>query len=648
MANKEVGAVAVHQLVYGSAAKLLATGASDLGVIASTRGFPQEATRRLNTHRAYANEDKTGAVRPVKYIAGTLGRYVELTRVEMGVDHTGRSLPFTHHVLIEDATLRKAGMSVGDFIRQAAAICRSPREFSAGYIEPQGTLSGGLEPASASLGAEAIAVMAAAVIRYPVDKRPVVLVSPRPTSTDAASDPFLPVIAAIADVLPAAGLAALVAATHVIGKDDRLAEASIVCTYPDTPFFKEMSSRSGSRTPVIVDLATGRASVVADGTDAFTRATIADLKAGAPGRFPRLCDHFGATPEQFPIVAELAQAVSRLTDKPALANLEALSAAVEKGKPLANRPRLLEWAEREMTGIVSQQWATLSKDVAGQQGGAARLAKAVVFSDDLLEMVGRVGAKYEAAGRKSEADVAAAALLTLGARGKTIGRQAGDREKNQDFATRFIDKPRETTPIDSGPAIPVQLPGPRGRFATGAGPRPRGADGGTPGVLASRDGSWRTSGESASGGMLIPWLALLVAVGACAIPVAKAYLYQQGKAAFTDPTGVMADIGRALHAVWSGRLGECVVPGVLLAVVIGMIAAYRLLSDWFVSRLGSLGSLIPTIVLVMVSLSSFGLAVYPPGARPDKAGEAEKADSSEHKKPSSGVVPTPAAGAGTP
>ena len=623
MAEKDVGPVAVHQLVYGSAAKLLASGASDLGVIASTRGFPQEATRRLNTHRAYATEDKAGAVRPVKYITGTLGRYVELSRVEMGVDHTGRLIPFTHHVLAEDASLRKAGLSAGQFIRQAAAVCRSPRDFAAGYIEPQATLGGELDAAPVSVSHETITVMAAAVIRYSAEKRPVVLVSPRPTATDAADDPFLPVIAAIADVLPAAGLSSLVAATHVIGKDDRLAEVSILCTYPDTAFLKDMIGRSGSRAPVIVDLTKGRASVAADGTDAFTRATIADLKAGAPGRFPRLCDQFGATPEQFPIVAELAQAASRLADKPVLMNLEAFTAALEKGKSLANRPRLLEWVEREVTGIVSQQWATLSKDVAAQRGGAARLAKAVMFSDDLLEMVGRVGAKYEAAGRKSEADVAAAALLTLGARGRTIGRQAGDREKNQDFAIRFIDKPRETTPIDSGPVMPVQRPGPRSRFATGVGPGPRGAVGGTPGVLVSRDRSWRTSDESASGGMLIPWLALLIAVGACATPVAKETFDQWCNAAFTHPwvgmTGVMSGIERALNTVWTGRLGECGVPGVLLAVVIGMMATYRWLSDLIVSRLGSFGSLIPTVVLVMVSLSSFGLALYRPylpGARP--------------------------------
>lgn len=45
MAENPNGVVPVHELVYGSAAKLLAPGASDLGVIASSRNFPAEVSR---------------------------------------------------------------------------------------------------------------------------------------------------------------------------------------------------------------------------------------------------------------------------------------------------------------------------------------------------------------------------------------------------------------------------------------------------------------------------------------------------------------------------------------------------------------------------------------------------------------------------
>ena len=617
MADARAGSVAVHQLVYGSAAKLLAPGASDLGVIASTRGFPQDATRRLLTHRSYSVEAAESA-RPIKYIVGMLGRYVEVTRIEMGIDHTGRSLAFAHHVLVEDAALRRADMSVGQCICEASAVCASPRGFTAGSIEPQATLSGTAPKADVAIDPEVIAAMAAAVIRYPAEKRPVVLVAPRPTATDPAGDPFLPVLAAVADVLPAPGLAAFVAATHVVTKDDRLAEASIVCTYPGTPFQREMSGRSGSRAPLIVDLTTGRASAAADSNDPLTRATIADLKAGESGRFSRLCDQFSATPDQYGIVAELSMAASRVADKPTLANLEALAAAVEKGKPLANRPRLLDWVAGVLTGMVRQKWPVVAKDVASQQHGPARLAKVVSSSEAALELMARAGAQCQVRGMTAEADVAAEALESLGARGKAIGRQVGDREKSPGFTARFSEQPRQEPIGDDTPATRAALPGAKRGASDDT--RVRHVGRRASGMVPVTERSWRAD-EPTSGGMLIPRLLLLVAIGAMLIPAIKEYASLDGKSSLEDTIGVARDVWRAIVGAVTNRHWDFLIPGMLLVAVAGLMASYASLSNLLVTRLGAPASLIPTVVLAAAALASVCVALYPPRWPAPEAGK---------------------------
>lgn len=636
MADARAAPVAVHQLVYGSAAKLLVPGASDLGVIASTRGFPQDATRRLLTHRSYSVEAGKSA-RPIKYIVGSLGRYIEITRIEMGVDHTGRSLAFAHHLLVEDAALRRANMSVGQCIREAGVVCSSPLGFTAGYIEPQATLSGAASSADVVIGPEAIAAMAAAVVRYPTEKRPVVLVAPRPAATDPAGDPFLPILAAVADVLPAPGLAAFVAATHMVDKDDRLAEASILCTYPDTALYREMSGRSGSRAPVIVDLATGRASIAADGNDPLTRATIADLKAGDPGRFPRLCDQFSATADQYGMVAELAVAASRVADKPTLANLEALAAAVEKGKSLANRPRLLEWVGGVLTGMMRQKWPAVARDVAGQPRGPARLAKAVSASDAALELMARAGAECQSRGMTTEADVAAATLASLGAKGKMLGKQAGDRQKSPEFSARFSEQPLPTQPVDDQPFEPAAPPGPKvGPIGE---PSVHGARGGSR-VLATRWGAGIAS-EPAVGGMLIPRLLLLIAIAALLVPAIKEYGSLDGKSPLNDLLGTASDVRRAIVSSVVGRCWDHLIPGVLLVVVTGIFCAYAWLSDLLARRLGPHAALIPTVTLAAAALASFGAAMYPPSRKAAGAQRPAAAATAGSRKPQPTTPRTP-------
>jgi hypothetical protein len=134
-------------------------------------------------------------------------------------------------------------------IRRAVAHARSPREATAGWIEPAPRL-GTVPPraaASAAL-AKAVAFAAETVMQYPQTKRPVLLVQ-APGGPQGPADPAVAFVAAVADVVPRSSLAALVATTHVIepGDRDKLPEASLLATYPGTPFHVEMLTAPQSR-----------------------------------------------------------------------------------------------------------------------------------------------------------------------------------------------------------------------------------------------------------------------------------------------------------------------------------------------------------------------------------------------------------------
>jgi hypothetical protein len=110
--------------------------------------------------------------------------------------------------------------------------------------------------------------------------------------------------------------------------------------------------------------------------------------------------------------------------------------------------------------------------------------------------------------------------------------------------------------------------------------------------------------------MMIPGLLLLVAFGALLIPVGRAYLALDDRAPLQDPRGVAGDIRSALVAAWTSRFPELVFPAIMMVVVGAIVAAYRFLSDFLGSRLGSLASLIPTVVLIAASLSSLVMTWY--------------------------------------
>jgi hypothetical protein len=206
--------------VYGSAQKLLAAGRSDLGVIASTRDFPSDAARQLTSHRSYALQSGQATAGidtlPVKYVAGTLGQFLEFTRIEIGIDHTGRFIPFAHHSLVEQSAVRQSGISQGNALLGLAQASRPPARVAAEWIEPRRLLTPAAPAQKQQLGAEILAAAADTIIQYPASKRPVVIVAGTANGGRDAQAECLVVLAAIADLLPRDGMAAFVAAAILL------------------------------------------------------------------------------------------------------------------------------------------------------------------------------------------------------------------------------------------------------------------------------------------------------------------------------------------------------------------------------------------------------------------------------------------------
>ena len=402
--------VEVQELVYGSAAKLLEPGAQDLGVIARTRGLSPDLARQLAHHRDYIAH--AAAATAVKYVVGLLSGRVEVTRVEMVTDHTGRRIPFARHVIAPlDPQCR-----CGDLIRRAVAHARDPRQATAGWIEPAPRLGPVPSPAAASPAlAKAVAFAAEVVMQYPQTKRPVLLVQ-APGGPQGPADPAVAFVAAVADVVPRSSLAALVAMTHVIepGERDKVPEAALLATYPGTPFHAEMTARTGARRPLMIDVATFAIDGAGGPEGAFVRATIADVTAGRAGRFADLCDRLGAKPEHYQLVGALDAALARVERQPDVAGLDGFVDAVKKAGATMSKNALGAFAFDTVAAAVAAPSLAVIRDAAGVPGGIERLGALLNLDESILERTVRFGVAVLGKGRRSEAETIAAAVRAAG------------------------------------------------------------------------------------------------------------------------------------------------------------------------------------------------------------------------------------------
>jgi len=554
-------AIQVHQLVYGSAAKLLAPGASDLGVIASTKDFPQDAVRSLATHRAFPNSNAS-AGKPddaTRYIAGVHGRYVELTRIQQGVDHTGRIVPFANHLLVERDRLQGSGITVGDVLECVSSASNDPRQISSGWIEPSVSLPARRSSQPVPLQSDVIAAIADAALRYATEKRSVVLVT-----TSRGTDELLPVIAAVAKLLPASDVGAFVAATHVVESSDRPADAAIIGTYPDTPVHTDAVGRSDTKRPLVVDLKTGKANTPVNLSSPFAKATLDDLRAGRPGDFARRCERFGARQAQHQVIADMVTAEHRLLKQPTLANLEAFRNTVPEKVPGLDAAQVQEWANDVALQAFQQHASMILSDAISQPeaDGAARLASAISFSRSVLKKLAVRGCQSHQR-QLPEAAFIADALRSLGPEGTEIARRvATDPKVNQpSFLQLFTDSPAPTEPrANPGEEIKrKEKPAPKSLVPVGGIPAINGVqiacEGPLPGprgpIAATRSGD-RFQTTTAPPRWL-PWMTWAARLIGCAAILLKLYFVVPPPKAATAPADPN---NQAIAATASGEGGN--------------------------------------------------------------------------------------------
>jgi len=611
--------VEVHEMVYGSAPKLLEPGAQDLGVIASTRGLSTEIARQLTYHRDYTPH--AAAATAVKYVVGLLSGRLEVTRVEMVTDHTGRRIPFARHVLSPlDSTC-----GCGDLIRRAVAYVRSPREATAGWIEPAPRLGPVPPPAAASAAlAKAVAFAAEAVMQYPQTKRPVLLVQ-TPGGPQGPADPAVAFVAAVADVVPRSSLAALVAATHVIesGDRDKIPEASLLATYPGTPFHAEMMSRTGARRPLVIDIATLAIDGAGEPASPFVKATVADVAAGRAGRFADLCDRLGAKLEHHHLLVALDAALARVERQPDIAGLEDFKSAVKKAGEKLSKDALGALAYETVANAVTLPSLAVIRDAARQSGGVERLGTLIAINESIQQGIVRLGVSALVKGARSEAETIAAAVRAAGEEAVEVTQRVATGSQGAKFRD-LVEPSVVPTPAVAGGAEPKVAERMRK-------PERRQAQRGTVVQPGGGYGGGRPGGMPAGGASGLWWAAVLVsvasAVAGVGVPVSRFYEpppaaakddAEPAAAADARPSEQRLQQWIAIQTAFQAARPQLALPATLGMATLVLILVNGLLSSVLANLLpGSVGKWaagqIPLIAMVALSLVALGIGLTRPG-----------------------------------
>lgn len=270
--------VAVEELVYTSAPKLLNSTASHLGVVARSKAFPAEVETAVSKQWAYSMPAALGLresqTLPRFYLlpAGANQRWTTLSRVQSaGFDHTGRTNPIAQHFAVDVEQLRACNGSVATLVGWASrhyvteserVFCdrwdEEPRELAPRLLEtnifPNPYLL--LESIPPACGAtiedvrNACFATVETLLAYPASQRMAVIVI-RPSFAPYV----LSFLGSVLAALPRALQAGVTATSHVWELSDAPAGYTLAFTYPRSPFFERINERADSKKPVIIDLA---------------------------------------------------------------------------------------------------------------------------------------------------------------------------------------------------------------------------------------------------------------------------------------------------------------------------------------------------------------------------------------------------------
>lgn len=254
----------IYEQVYTSAADLLDPGGGHLGVIAQTKGFPKACEAEFAGHRSYFLVSNAAAP-PARYVFGLSNRsnkHFLLSRVSFGgVDHTGRTTPFAHHVALEIEAHESPKATIAQLIRLVNPLfyhewqgpprwIDPPREADLKSISCESSLSGHWAEILSDKVEAIVASMADVLVGFSATQRPLLICLPVAYANTAPS-----LIADILDLMPPSRQLACSGVTHVVEAADYLRDSHVIVTYPETPFLNQCRARHDPRRPVLFDLA---------------------------------------------------------------------------------------------------------------------------------------------------------------------------------------------------------------------------------------------------------------------------------------------------------------------------------------------------------------------------------------------------------
>lgn len=343
----------LYEEIYTSSAELLDGGSGNLGVVARTRGFPSELESELSAYRSYTflADLPIGLVHlhPLRISVAMCGqsrRYLLLSQtVFAGADHTGRTRPLSHQVLIKFDEIERARASVASLAAAVFPLMLKTWTEKPSWIDPPRAIAlpNRVLEASRSLAwpnardlncnEVLLIAIADALITFPQSGRAIVICLPKAKVTAA-----LELAIELLSLLPRSIQSEIPIASHIVDVSDYPRNGALLFTYPNTPFLAHTIDRRDPRKPVLFDLTQAEREPCQDkGPYAQTLA-----QSGEPYsllqivRMAGLWDDWGFTSAEaaiFPNAYELNDALASTSDP---AKLVLLGPSIQKVRCIGN------------------------------------------------------------------------------------------------------------------------------------------------------------------------------------------------------------------------------------------------------------------------------------------------------------------------
>lgn len=254
----------LHEQIYTSASELLDPSAGNLGVIAQTRLFPKLIDSELAAHRAYTLQDNLHNA-PKRYAFGRSASHPEYTLLSQvlfgGADHTGRTTPFAHHIVVSTNELDECGCTMASLIQDVENHFFQQWNKSPEWLEPSRSIQPAHNASRATFSPlwytllapqQVVAVLASiadALISYEVTQQPVVLCIPL-----TAANSVIEIVKDVFALTPPTVQASRTIVSHVVEVSDFLRNSSLAFTYSNTPFLEQCRIRHDPRRPIVFDI----------------------------------------------------------------------------------------------------------------------------------------------------------------------------------------------------------------------------------------------------------------------------------------------------------------------------------------------------------------------------------------------------------